>query len=91
MQDHYSPDLTQNLSVFLHNPDNHLLLYVFAAFLMIDGLILIFLKHYLYKKKSTANKTTSRNRKKFAFILNIVGYSSWIVGLMLAVYVYQQH
>lgn len=94
MQD-YSPDLTQSLSLFLHNPDNHLLLYALAAFLMIDGLVLIFLKQYLHKKtldtKATNTQTPSRHQKKFALILNIVGYSSWLIGLMLAVYVYQQH
>ncbi|MGV6810085.1 MAG: hypothetical protein ACWA5U_09440 [bacterium] len=94
MQD-YSPDLTQSLSLFLHNPDNHVLLYALAAFLMIDGLVLIFLKQYLHKKitqaKATTAHNTPRHQKKFALILNIIGYSSWVVGLMLAVYIYQQH
>ncbi|HHC74451.1 MAG TPA: hypothetical protein ENK78_05210, partial [Thiothrix sp.] len=79
MQD-YSPDLTQSLSLFLHNPDNHLLLYTLAAFLMIDGLVLIFLKKYLHKKitqtKVTTPQNASRHQKKFALILNIAGYSS---------------
>lgn len=78
---------------FIHDPDNAIILYGIAAFMVIDGMFLLIIKPLLAKSidalPENIAKTVSKERQTtVGTVLKLASIVSMVLGITLAGYVY---
>lgn len=78
---------------FVHDPDNAIILYGIAAFMVIDGVFLLIIKPLLAKSidalPENIAKTVSKEHQGTAgTVLKFASITSMVLGIALAAYVY---
>lgn len=87
-------ELNYALHAYLTAVENRWLVFGVAAFLMMDGLLLIFFhgkfgrKHKI-KADTNDTKLATRSRKKSSLVFRVLGYLFWLFGLLLAGYAFK--
>lgn len=83
----------ESLLNFVHDPDNAVILYGIAAFMVLDGLFLLIIKPLLAKSMDALPeniaKTVSKEQKTtVGSVLKLTSLISMILGIALAAYVF---
>lgn len=85
-------ELNYALHMYLTAVENRWLVFGVAAFLMMDGFLLIFFSDKFGRKNQLATNESqleSRSRKKSSLIFRILGSMFWVFGLLLAGYAFK--
>lgn len=83
----------ESLLNFVHDPDNAIILYGIAAFMVIDGLFLLVIKPLLAKSinalpENIAKTVSKEHQSTLGLVLKLTSIISMVLGIALAVYVY---